>query len=92
MTRFLIEVPHENKKAACERAIKVFMETGSHLMSNADWGCADDEHKAWIVVEMDSKEEARSLVPPLFREEAKIITLQQFGPDTLDQTRDLHPD
>lgn len=90
MTRFLIEVPHENKKEACERAVKVFLETGSHFMTNADWGCADNEHKAWIVVDLESKEMARSLIPPLFRDEAKIITLQQFGPDTLDETRALH--
>lgn len=92
MTRYLIEVEHENKKQACERAIKVFQESGSHFMTNADWGCADDEHKAWVVVELESKEQARSLVPPLFREQAKIITLQQFGPDTLDQTRGMHAD
>lgn len=90
MTRYLIEIPHENRKEACERAVKVFLETGSHLMTHADWGCADDEHKAWIVVDLDSKEEARTMVPPLFRDEAKIITLQQFGPDTIDQTMDLH--
>lgn len=90
MTRYLIEVPHENKKEACERAVKVFLETGSHFMTNADWGCADDEHKAWFVVEMDSKEEARSLLPPLFRSDAKIITLQRFGPESLDETVSLH--
>lgn len=90
MTRYLIEVPHENKKEACDRAIRVFLETGSHFMTNADWGCADGEHKAWFIVDLESKEQARALLPPLFREEAKIIALQQFGPDSLDQTRELH--
>ena len=55
MPRFLIEVPHDNTKDACMRAVKIFHETGSHFMTNADWGCADNEHKAWFVVELDSK-------------------------------------
>ena len=50
MTRYLIEVPHENNKDACKQAVQAFMETGSHFMTNADWGCGDDEHKAWFVL------------------------------------------
>ena len=60
MTRFLIEVPHENKKETCDRAVRIFMETGSHFMTNAEWGCGDDVHKAWFIVDMDSKDEARA--------------------------------
>ena len=90
MKRYLIEVPHENNKDACEQAVKVFLETGSHFMTNADWGCPDGEHKAWIVVDLESKEQARALLPPIFRQEAKIITLQRFGPDTLDKTMEMH--
>ena len=41
MTRYLIEVPHEGTKQACDQAIRVFMETGSHFVTNADWGCSD---------------------------------------------------
>jgi hypothetical protein len=59
MARFLIEVPHENSKEACNRAVRIFMETGFHFMTNADWGCSDDVHKAWFFVEVDSKEDAR---------------------------------
>jgi hypothetical protein len=92
MTRFLIEVPHENKKEACERAVRVFSETGSHFMTNADWGCADDEHKAWIIVDLDSKDEARALLPPLFRPRAKITTLQKFTMEEVDQSIEQHED
>ena len=90
MPRFLIEVPHENSKEACERAVRVFMETGSHFATNADWGCHDDEHKAWIVVDLDSKEEALTILPPLFRSEAKIITLEKFAIADIDQTMAHH--
>lgn len=90
MTRFLIEVPHENSKDACMRAIRVFLETGSHFVSNADWGCQDDEHKAWIVVEMESKEAAIAILPPLFRHDAKIIALQKFAREDLEETIEQH--
>ena len=90
MTRYLIEVPHDDKKDACERAIRVFRETGSHYMTNADWGCHDGEHKAWIVVELESKEEARAILPPLFRHAAKITGLEKFAMDDIVEIKEQH--
>ena len=78
MDKFLIEVPHESEKAACARAVQVFHSTGSHFLTNADWGCNDGEHKAWIIVEVESREDAQSLLPPNYRSEAKIVKLTKF--------------
>jgi hypothetical protein len=78
MDKYLIEVPHDSDKAACARAIQVFHATGSHFVANADWGCDDGEHKAWIIVEVASREDARSILPPAYRSEAKIVRLTQF--------------
>ena len=63
MARFLIEVPHEAEPEACIRAVKAFLNTGSHFLSNADWGCYDGDHKAWMILELDSKKEALSVIP-----------------------------
>ena len=90
MTRYLIEVPHENTKDACDQAIQAFRATGSHFMTNADWGCGDDEHKAWFIAELDSKEQAMSILPPLFRENTKIITLQRFNPTDAESRIEEH--
>jgi hypothetical protein len=60
MARFLIEVPHQETKAECARAVELFLRTGSHFLRNADWGCKDGEHKAWIIVEVDSEDEAQA--------------------------------
>lgn len=92
MSRFLIEVPHENTKEACERAVQVFLESGSHFVTNADWSCHDDEHKAWFVVDLDSKEEARAILPPLFRHDAKIISVEKFTMDDLEESIEQHND
>ena len=41
MDRFLIEVPHEEDVVSCAQIIKTFLQTGSHYLTNADWGCED---------------------------------------------------
>jgi hypothetical protein len=90
MTRYLIEVPHEDNKDACNQAVQAFRETGSHFMTNADWGCGDGEHKAWFIVELDSKDQAKQILPPLFRENAKVIELQQFNAADSERTVQEH--
>ena len=75
MAGFLIEVPHGEDKVACFHAIQVFMKSGSHFLANADWGCSDNEHKAWLVVDVETKEEALRIIPSAFREHAKITSL-----------------
>ena len=78
MAKYLIEVPHEAEKRACARAVRIFLETGSHFLANADWGCYDGVHKAWIMLEVETREDARSILPPAFRSEAKIVKLNKF--------------
>ena len=78
MARFLIEAPHDPERVACARVVEIFLKTGSHFLTHADWGCLDGDHKAWIIAEVDSKEEARSIVPPALRSQAKIVKLNFF--------------
>jgi hypothetical protein len=83
MARFLIESPHDPERVACSRVVEIFLKTGSHFLTHADWGCKDGEHKAWIIAEVDSKEEAHSILPPALRPQAKIVHLNYF---TLEET------
>jgi hypothetical protein len=78
MAKFLIEVSHDAEHVACGRVTEVFLKSGSHFLTHADWGCQDGDHKAWLVVEVDSKNEARYILPPAFRAEAKIVQLNKF--------------
>jgi hypothetical protein len=78
MEKYLIEVPHEATDSACVNAVRVFLETGSHFLRQADWGCHDGEHKAWLMVEAENKDQARQIVPSLFRQVAKIVKLHTF--------------
>lgn len=84
MSRFLIELQHDPEEFACARVVKVFLGSGSHFLSQADWGCMDGNHSAWMIVDVDSKDEARSIVPPAFRSQARIIGLNTFTLDYID--------
>jgi len=79
MARFLIEVPHEPDAAACQKAVRIFCATGSHFMTHADFGCADGEHKGWLTVEVDTRQEALRVVPPALRAQARIVRLSKFS-------------
>ncbi|HVN80960.1 MAG TPA: hypothetical protein VMW38_18365 [Terriglobia bacterium] len=84
MARFLIEVPHDPERIACARVVEIFLKTGSHFLTHADWGCLDGEHKAWIIAEVESKEEARSILPSALRSQAKIVRLNYFTLEEID--------
>jgi hypothetical protein len=90
MARFLLEVPHEADKLACAHAVRVFLETGSHFLTNADWGCYDGVHKAWIILEAESKEEARYVLPPAFRSKAEIVSLNKWTMQEIDEIERQH--
>jgi hypothetical protein len=78
MPRFLIESHHEAERMACARAIQLFLKTGSHFVANAEWGCGDGDHRAWIIVDVPSREDAMLIVPPAYRSRAKVIALNRF--------------
>lgn len=90
MPRYLIEVSHENSKEACTLTQLAFYQTGSHFVTHADWGCSDGVHKAWITVELDSKEDAKMILPPALRPNAKIIELEKLDRETMEQVLKKH--
>jgi hypothetical protein len=90
MPRFLIEVPHDEEVIACARVVQVFLATGSHFLTHADWGCENGVHSAWMIVDADSKEDARSIVPPQYRKDAKITGLNKFTMEEINEILSHH--
>ncbi len=90
MARFLIEVPHDGDFAACTKVVQVFLSAGSHLLTQSEWGCMDGHHSAWLIVEMDSKEDALHLIPPAFRAQAKIVALNKFTQEQIETLMTRH--
>ena len=60
MPNYLIEIPHSGDVFECKR---VFVTSGSHLLTNAHWGCKDGVYKAWFIGDFDDKEQALQTVP-----------------------------
>lgn len=90
MPRFLIEVPHEAESSACIKVIQTFVTSGSHFLTHADWGCMDGDHTTWMIVEADSKEEARSILPLSLRPQARIVGLNKFTKEEMEQLLSSH--
>jgi hypothetical protein len=90
MARFLIEVPHDAERVACARVVDIFLKTGSHFLTHADWGCQDGDHKAWIIADVESRDEARSILPPSFRSQARIVRLNYFTMEEIDEILRQH--
>jgi hypothetical protein len=86
MPKFLIEVPHEPEVVACAKVVQIFLSSGSHFVTHADWGCADGTHSAWLMVDVDTKEDARAVLPPGFRHGARIVQLNKF---TMEEIEDI---
>ena len=84
MPRFIIEVPHEDNEVECARAAKVLLQSGSHYLTNADYGCLDGDHRCWMIIEVGSSEEASAILPPSLRMKAKIVKLNKFTLENID--------
>jgi len=78
MAKYLVEVSHSPDKIDCLRSIQILLSTGSHFLTNADWGCLDGVHKAWFIMEADSKDEALRIIPSFYRKDTKITKLNKF--------------
>ena len=83
MAKFLIEVEHDAETVACARVVKILLESGSHFLSNAEWGCMDNDHRAWMIVEVDDKHEALAIVPPGMRSRTRVTGLNRFKLDKI---------
>ena len=85
MATYLIEIPHSENSFECKQVIKLFVESGSHLLANAHWGCKSGVHKSWFISDFNSKTEALQIVPPLLRLNASIIELIKFSKSDIQQ-------
>lgn len=85
MPRYLIELTHEDEHAACVKALERIQRYGSVLLTRIEWGCRTGVHSGWIIVEVDTLSEAKQMVPPEFREEARVVEVDQFSKEEIDR-------
>lgn len=83
MPNYLIEIPHSGNTFECKTVIKLFVESGSHLLANAHWGCKDGVHKAWFIGDFDNKDQALQVVPAYLKRNTTIVELVKFNKDDI---------
>lgn len=79
MARYMIQSSHDATHADCERIQQSIFQAGAHFVSNAEWGCADGNHTAWLIVEAEDDRDALLIVPPALRDTATVTRLNRFG-------------
>lgn len=85
MPIYLIEVPHSENNFECKEIVKLFVQSGSQLLCNCNWGCKDGVHKAWFISDFNNKEEALMIVPPLLRRNTVITQLNKFTKEDIQE-------
>jgi len=74
MHKYMIESPHTLEN--CQQAINDLHAAG--YLHHFEWGCKDNDHTAWAIVEAESADDARQMVPWYLREKARIVRLVKF--------------
>jgi len=92
MPRYLIEFRHANDYEGCVKALDAFLTYGSHLVSQAEFGCEDDVHCGWLVVEVPTRADAQQIVPPQLRADSRVILLRKWSPEEITKMRERLPD
>lgn len=74
MDRYLIISNHTAEE--CSNAIGHFKKHHATFMTHFEWGCYDNDHNAYAIIEAQSHDMAKMAVPALFREKTKIVKLK----------------
>jgi hypothetical protein len=85
MEKFLIEIRNGGDKASCLRSIESFLSSRSHYVISAEWGCLEDEHKAWLIIKTGNSADAMRIIPAAYRQHAKITRLHKFKAKEIDR-------
>ena len=78
MDRYIIISSHTSED--CKMAIKQFRHYNQGFLTHFEWGCMDNDHRAYAIIEAESHESALMSVPPIFREKTRVIKLTNFDP------------
>jgi hypothetical protein len=83
MPKYMIMLSHDEDSIACVRALETIQRYGSHFLTHAHWGCRSGEHTGWLIGEFANREEAMQIVPPQYRNEVRIVKIEQFSRDDI---------
>lgn len=74
MERYMIESPHPAE--SCDQILQDLHAAG--YLHQFEWGCKDNEHTGWAILEAESLEHAKQIVPWYVRDKVRIVRLVKF--------------
>ncbi len=63
------------------------MQLGSHLITNAEWGCEDGIRTGWLIAEVESREPTLQLVPPQYRTDSRVALLRKWSRSEIEEMK-----
>ena len=88
MARYLLECPHTQED--CIEALDSVVALSHSLMDRFDWGCNDEVHVGWVIIEAQDANTARMMLPTNLRGKAKAIHLAKFSPEQVKSFHEPH--
>ena len=76
MDRYIVISNHTAED--CRMAVKHFKEYHAGFLTHFEWGCLDNDHNAYAIIEAESHSHAKMAVPPFLRDKARVILLTTF--------------
>ena len=86
MDRYLVESPHDIGE--WHKILGQVLAQG--YLTHFDWGCDDDEHCGWAIIEAENRSMALMSVPPLLRGNARAIRLTRMSPKDIKDLKVMH--
>lgn len=78
MDRYIVISSHTVED--CRMAVKYFREYHAGFLTHFEWGCYDNDHTAYAIIEAESHEQAKLAVPPILRDKARVVKLTYLKP------------
>ncbi len=85
MARFLIEAPHT--KEDCLDALDSVAALSKELFGRFDWGCGNNVHTGWAIVEAQDATTATMMLPTNIRNQVRAVEVTRF---TAEQIQAFH--
>jgi hypothetical protein len=77
---YLIEVPHSPEE--CGSGVAFAAKDARRSLAAAYRGCGAGTHTTWMIVELETEDDAWLLVPRLLRDTARVVPVERMSPSS----------
>lgn len=81
MARYLIESTHTPEE--CLRSLDEILAQGQQELARYDFGCMDNDHTCYAIMEGGSKSAVQERVPTFLRRKTRVVELSKFTPEQI---------